>query len=142
MTGTGLTCLLDKSALARIGSESVARALEPLIIGRTVAVCAIVRLEVLHTARGPNDYVSLEGDLRDAFLTLPVGAEVCARALRVQGLLAERSRHADVGAPKLIVAACAEVHGATVLHYDRDYDLISEVTGQPASWVVPAGSVP
>jgi hypothetical protein len=28
-----------------------------------------------------------------------------------------------------------------VLHYDSDYDLISAITGQPAEWVVPAGSV-
>jgi hypothetical protein len=28
-----------------------------------------------------------------------------------------------------------------VLHYDADFDLISEVTGQRCEWVVPAGSV-
>jgi hypothetical protein len=29
-----------------------------------------------------------------------------------------------------------------VLHYDDDYDRIAAVTGQPAQWVVPRGSVP
>jgi len=29
-----------------------------------------------------------------------------------------------------------------VLHYDRDFDLISEITGQPMERIVPAGAVP
>jgi hypothetical protein len=29
-----------------------------------------------------------------------------------------------------------------VLHYDSDYDLIAKITGQPARWVVPRGTVP
>jgi hypothetical protein len=28
-----------------------------------------------------------------------------------------------------------------LLHYDRDFDLIAAITGQPAEWIVPAGSV-
>ena len=32
--------------------------------------------------------------------------------------------------------------GLSVLHYDRDFDLIASVTGQDVEWVVPAGSVP
>jgi predicted nucleic acid-binding protein len=43
--------------------------------------------------------------------------------------------------PDLIVAACAEDHGLTVLHYDADFDHIASVTGQQTMWVVPAGSV-
>jgi predicted nucleic acid-binding protein len=40
----------------------------------------------------------------------------------------------------LLIAATAERHGVTVLHYDADYDLIAEVTGQLTQWVVPRGS--
>ena len=39
------------------------------------------------------------------------------------------------------IAAAAESAGLTVLHYDSDYDLISEVTGQFAEWVVPRGTL-
>jgi len=28
-----------------------------------------------------------------------------------------------------------------VLHYDHDYDVIAEVTGQAMEWVVPRGSI-
>ena len=43
--------------------------------------------------------------------------------------------------PDLLIAAAAEAHGLTVLHYDADFDRISAVTGQRCEWVVPAGSV-
>jgi hypothetical protein len=36
----------------------------------------------------------------------------------------------------------AEREGVTILHCDIDYDLIAEVTSQPAQWVVPRGSIP
>ena len=39
-----------------------------------------------------------------------------------------------------MIAATAERYGATVLHYDADFDVIAEVTGQPVRWVVPRGS--
>jgi predicted nucleic acid-binding protein len=42
--------------------------------------------------------------------------------------------------PDLLIAATAEKAGLTVLHYDRDYDRIAEVTGQPTEWVVEAGA--
>ena len=45
-----------------------------------------------------------------------------------------------VGLPDLPVAAVAERGGVTVLHYDSDYDLIAQVTGQPTQWVVPRNS--
>jgi predicted nucleic acid-binding protein len=56
--------------------------------------------------------------------------------------LVKRSHHRGIGPNDLLVAACAEVHGATVLHYDRDFHIIAEVTGQRALWGVPPGSIP
>ncbi len=53
-----------------------------------------------------------------------------ARAVEVQGALARRGRHRAPAVPDLLVAATAELAGLTVLHFDKDFDLISEVTGQ------------
>jgi len=64
-----------------------------------------------------------------------VDPAVQARALEVQEILAQKSQHQRMN------PACAEAHGATVLHYDRGFDRIAEVTGQPSLWVVPPGSV-
>ena len=55
--------------------------------------------------------------------------------------LAKHSQHHGIRFPDLIIAACAEGAGLTVLHYDADYERIAEVTGQPVQWVVPRGSV-
>ncbi|MFI7637740.1 PIN domain-containing protein [Nonomuraea sp. NPDC049400] len=63
-------------------------------------------------------------------------------ALDVQAMLARKSHHRAVGPNDLLIAACAQVHGATILHYDRGFDIISEATGQPSLWVVPPGSTP
>ena len=40
----------------------------------------------------------------------------------------------------LLIAATAELHRRTVLHYDGNFDMIASLTGQPAEWVVPPGS--
>ena len=64
------------------------------------------------------------------------------RAIDVQGELADQGRHRAVGLEDLLIAAAAEQAGLAVLHYDRDFDLIAEVTGQPTEWVVPPGTVP
>ncbi len=52
------------------------------------------------------------------------------RTLVVLQLLAERGQHRAPSIPDLIVAATAELAGLTVLHVDRDFDLIASVTHQ------------
>ena len=42
--------------------------------------------------------------------------------------------------PDLVIAACAEDHGSTVLRYGRDFDHTAAVTGQSVRWIVPAAS--
>ena len=37
--------------------------------------------------------------------------------------------------------AVALAAGATVLHYDADYDRIAEITSQPTQWIAPRGSL-
>ena len=41
----------------------------------------------------------------------------------------------------LLIAATAKVHGAVLLHYDRHFDLIARVTGQPTEWLARRGSL-
>ncbi len=41
----------------------------------------------------------------------------------------------------LLIAAVAEVHGAILLHYDRHFDAIFRVTGQPMEWLARRGSL-
>jgi predicted nucleic acid-binding protein len=62
------------------------------------------------------------------------------RALEVQALLARDGRHRAVSLVDALVAAIAEVRELTVLHYDADFELVAEVTGQPQAWIVPRGT--
>ena len=58
------------------------------------------------------------------------------RAVLVLMLLADRGQHRAPSVPDLIIAATAELAGLTVLHCDKDFDLIASVTGQPAEWLI------
>lgn len=53
------------------------------------------------------------------------------RAEEVQLLLADRGQHRAASIADLLIAATAEKAGLTVLAVDKDFDLISEITGQP-----------
>lgn len=133
--------LADTSVLSRRRTRpEVREVLEPLFVSGRVATCGVIDLELLYSATSPTDYTSVATVLRK-LPRVPMSEEVLDRALEVQGRLAKRSQHRGVSLPDLIIAACAEGAGLTVLHYDGDYERIAEVTGQPAQWVVPRGSV-
>lgn len=133
--------LVDKSVLARIRTSAVvATAMRPLFIARAIATCDILDFEVLYSARDQGHYQRLLRAQRQC-ISLPMESDVQLRAVEVQDALVKKSQHRGVGPADLLIAACAEVHGATLLHYDRDFDLIAEVTGQPSLWVAPPGSV-
>jgi predicted nucleic acid-binding protein len=53
------------------------------------------------------------------------------RAVEVQLLLAEQGQHRAPSIPDVIIAAIAELAGLTVLHVDKDFELIAALTGQP-----------
>jgi hypothetical protein len=40
----------------------------------------------------------------------------------------------------LLVAATAARYGAVLLHYDRHFDAIARVTGQPTEWLARRGT--
>ncbi len=134
--------LADTSAWHRATHIEVAAAWEARLATDQVATCAQVRLEILYSARGTDDYERLSGELL-ALHQLPCGAEQFKRALAVQRRLARRGglHHRSVKIPDLIVAACAETAEAILWHYDEDYDRIAEITGQPAEWIAPRGSL-
>lgn len=133
--------LVDTSAWNRSNAtaELSARWTDLAASGR-VALCPPVRLELLSSARGPADYAAFADEL-DGLPSHPLSAAAVARAGRVQALLAERSQHRGPTPVDLLVAAIAELDGLTVVHYDRHYDTIAHVTGQPTKWIAPRGTL-
>jgi predicted nucleic acid-binding protein len=53
------------------------------------------------------------------------------RAVEVLALLADRGQHRAPSIPDLIITATAELAGLTVLHLDKDFEIIAQITGQP-----------
>jgi predicted nucleic acid-binding protein len=129
--------LIDTSVIHRLADPTVGERVETLAAKRPLYRCAVVELEVLRSATSPHDYEGRRTALSNGYTDLPITPQVMARALETQRQLATASQHRGVSLPDLIIAACAEVHGATVVHYDADYDRIAAMTGQPVEWVVP-----
>jgi predicted nucleic acid-binding protein len=132
--------LIDKSALARMPLEAVRNRLGPIIEAGEAATCAIIDLEVLFSTRNHAEHERVRQRRSFAYQSVPITEEILRRAINIQSELARTGRH-RVPIPDLIIAAAAEAAGLTLLHYDRDYDLIAEITHQPVEWVVERGSV-
>ena len=58
------------------------------------------------------------------------------RAVAVQLALADLGQHRAPSIPDLLIAATAEFAGLTVLHLDKDFELIAGITGQPVERLV------
>ncbi len=127
--------LIDTSALARLmrpGAESFGW--DQAAAAGLIAVCPITELEFFYSVRSPADRERGVQDLRSVFGWVPVHDRAFARAWDVQGGLTRQGQHRSAGPVDLIVAATAELHGLTLLHHDRDFDIIARLTGQPVRW--------
>jgi predicted nucleic acid-binding protein len=109
--------LVDKSAWVR-GAE-VADA------GGDLCLSAVTRLEILFRARSAADYEALHEELA-LFRDLRMDAETFAVAAPGQRELASAGRH-RIPIPDLLIAACAQQHGAAVLHVDRHFEALAGV---------------
>ncbi|TDD70427.1 PIN domain-containing protein [Jiangella aurantiaca] len=133
--------LFDTSVIHRLATPRVADRVEALGVQRPLYRCAVTDLEVLRSSVSPADYEARRAALINAYSELPITPDVMAQALDTQRRMAAVSRHRGFSLADLVVAACAVAHDAVVVHYDGDFDVIAEVTGQPTEWIVPAGSV-
>ncbi|MET8204205.1 PIN domain nuclease [Micromonospora taraxaci] len=137
----GQIYLADTSVYVLQGRHpSVRRRFETLLAEGRLAACQMTSLEYLNNAPHPKGYEILWQALR-GHRWMDVSTAAMDRALEVHRVLAADSQHRHFRLPDLIIAATAEQYGATVLHYDADYDRISAVTGQSTEWVAPKGSL-
>jgi predicted nucleic acid-binding protein len=130
--------LADTSAWNR--ATSAIDRWEMLLAADDVALCAPVRLELLSSARGRRDYDTLASDYR-LLPDLRLDRRASSLAERTQAALAASSHHRGPKPMDLLIAAIAETHGVVLLHYDRHFDAIAQVTGQPTEWLAPRGSL-
>ncbi len=124
--------LIDKSALVRLGSSPDAAEWAGRIQRGLVRIATVTRLEVGYSARSGTD-------LRAGFRQPPLSAmpaeyqtpAIEDRAVEVLALLADHGQHRAPSIPDLIIAATAELAGLTVLHVDKDFEIIARITSQP-----------
>jgi predicted nucleic acid-binding protein len=137
--------LIDNSAWSRLLSGAVPRVRLNVVVemldSGEIATCLPFLLEAGYSAQSAADHAQSI----DRLLTLPsvsIDAEVEATARKAQRELVARGHH-RIAPIDLMIAACAHEAGAGVLHYDRDYDRIAELTSLrfESVWVAPAGSL-
>ena len=123
--------LADKSALARLADSVSADKWAERIERGLLRIATVTRLEIGYSARSGDDLRS--ATTRPPLSAMPVEYLTPAiedRATEVQQLLADRGQHRAPSIPDLLIAATAELAGLTVLHADKDFDLIATLTGQ------------
>lgn len=127
-----MTWLIDKSALVRLGTSADADEWADRIGRGLVHITTVTLLEVGYSARTAQDLRSATDE--PPLSLMPVEYLTPAmeqRALDVQARLADLGQHRAPGIPDLLIAAVAERAGHTVLHVDKDFELIASITGQP-----------
>jgi predicted nucleic acid-binding protein len=105
-----------------------------------IATCPPVLMELLWSARASADFEATVSRM-SALPQLEVERPAWDRAVGVWRELVRRGRHRQARQPDLLVAAVAELAGVPVCHYDRHFEVIAEVTGQPVRAIAPLGTL-
>jgi predicted nucleic acid-binding protein len=138
-----MTVLADTSAWAwRSRSDALAEEFQAMLGADEIAVCAMVKLELLVAARQGDEFDHIQEEV-DALRDCPIGQAQWRRAIQVYRELAHQggAHQRSVTHPDLLIAAAAEAAGVELLHYDEDFDRIAAITGQPTRWLAPQGSL-
>lgn len=128
---------MDTSALARLARSPEAATWTERIERGLVRISTVTRLEIGYSARSGPDLRAATH--RPPLASMPVEYQTPAiedRAVEVQLRLADRGQHRAPSVADLIVAATAELAGLTVVHLDKDFEMIAEVTAQPLERLV------
>ena len=122
--------LIDTSALFRIFDADVRDSWSDAVAAGVIAVCPIVELEFLYSARSLADRLEKKQLMRDLFSWVPMHEGGFERAGEVQQRLTESGQHRSAGAVGLLIAATAEHERLVILCDDHDYRIVASATGQ------------
>lgn len=126
---TATRFLVDATAIAHYPNPQVGARLDGLAMdGRTVS-CGVVELQLLGAVSDPATRARVAALRAAAFEVLETNGDDFRRAAQIQTLLAEQGE-CGIAWPALVIAAVAQRHEVSVLHCDRQYDVIQKVTGQ------------
>jgi predicted nucleic acid-binding protein len=124
--------LIDKSALIKLGDSPQRQQWRQRIERGLVRVTTVTLLEMAYSARSTADMAAILHQQPLADMPVEnVTPRAETRALEILEILAERGQHRTPSIPDLLIAAIAEQARLVILHVDKDFELIAEVTGQP-----------
>ncbi|HEY2639184.1 MAG TPA: PIN domain nuclease [Streptosporangiaceae bacterium] len=127
--------LIDTSGLFKILQAELRTAWSDQLAAGVIAICPVVELEFLYSARSLADRLDKQRLMREVFGWVPMHEGAYERTLEIQQLLTEAGAHRSAGAVDLLIAATAERERLTVLCDDHDYQTVATVTGQPVRLV-------
>lgn len=136
-----LPLLIDTSAWSRAHHPTVRDQWAEAMRKDRLRISPAARLEILIAARDGGSFDELAQGL-SLLRAVPLTAAVQRAAEDAMRTLAHRSAGAHrVPIVDYLIAASAQESGAAVIHYDRDYDLLSEIMSFDSVWLAPAGSI-
>jgi predicted nucleic acid-binding protein len=124
--------LIDKSAIGRLHLAADAATWAERIERGLVRISTVTRLQIGFSVRSGGDHHALFTEPPIASMPVEYLTPLIEdRAVAIQSALAERGQHRAPSIPDLLIAATAELAELTVLHLDKDFELIAALTGQP-----------
>ncbi len=100
----------------------------------------MIEFEVQWSTRSPEEFEATRLDRGLGYEWLPTEDTDWRRALEIQRMLWAGGKMRSAPISDLLIAAVAERHRVTIIHYDADYDIINSITGQATMWVVNRGT--
>jgi predicted nucleic acid-binding protein len=135
--------LVDNSVWQLLPHSVVVReAINALLDAENELCCCALSLdEFAYSARSAADHAAATARMRSSFLFLPSSAASDAMAAEIRTQLWNAGKGRSAGVVDVAIAAIAAVADSVVLHYDGDFDHITDVEPAVRSrWVVPRGS--
>lgn len=137
-----LPLVIDTSAFARAHRPEVRDHWREALLQDRLRLSPAARLEILFSTRDGASFDTLAEQL-SALRPAPLTTAVIRAAERAMRTLAHRSAGTHrIPIVDYLLAAAAQHLGASVIHYDHDYDILAEVLTFESVWLAPAGTLP
>jgi predicted nucleic acid-binding protein len=135
--GSGELLVFDTSAWNRQRDRAVLSRWRSTTEADLLAVCPVVALELLASARDEQKFTDLERTL----LALPAAHVTRSAGAAALGASRELRGERRIPAADYLIAAAAAGRGAGVLHYDHHFDPLCRALGIESVWVAEPGSI-
>lgn len=140
----GATLLADTSAWASIRKKAAPQSSRDVFLkaidNGQIRSSPVVRLEMIWGARTKKE--AEEKERRISVPELALSPDIIDRAMiGLTKMIAQPHSVRKVPIPDALIAATAQATGVGVLHYDEDFNILSEVFGIKSAWVAPKGSI-